>query len=321
MTNTHTIWMRRAVIGTALVTLAAACSDAPSSPPPAREMRPDSRIADERGVAEVLPIRSSIVADGIDASKFEYVTTSRDGVAQVGGWRMEGTRAIATVPIALRVRGSDAQVPARLRPTRLTLRLPDGRVAVVTRETTPEGVPTEMRVQVGGDEFRWTRTWQRSRGQFALRESVVESRRGGRVISRATIALGPPQISMLSAQRHDRVNTALLLRFAARFGSIATKVLLPRVAMAQSENYGKACNSAATALQNAWNLWRVSVVSWSLSFATGNLAVILGAGTALLAASASVDNAEASYLDCYVASVKAGVPDQYIAQPPEQDEP
>jgi hypothetical protein len=155
---------------------------------------------------------------------------------------------------------------------------------------------------------------------LALRESVVETRRGGRVITSAMIALGPPQLSMLSAQRTDRVNTGLLLRFAARFGSIAAKVLLPRAAHAQSEDYGKACNAAATSLQNAWIMWRVSVVSWSIALATGSLTAIVGATTALLSASAYVDNAEASYLDCYVAAMKAGVPDQYVAQPPVLDE-
>ena len=320
MTNTQTIRMARAVVGAALLTLASACADAPSSPPLGREMKLDSRIADEPGVAEVLSIRSRIVGDGIDASRLEHTTTLRNGVAQVSGWQMEGTRATSAAPFALRVRGRVANVPARLRPTRLTVRLPDGRVALVTRETTADGTPTELKVQVGADEFRWVRTWQTTRGQLALRKSVVETRRGGRVIASTMIALGPPQLSMLAAQRHDRVGTAPLLRFAARFGSIAAKVMLPRAAHAQSEDYGKACNAAATSLSNAWSMWRVSMVSWSVVLATGSFSAILTATGALLAASANVDNAEASYLDCYVAAMKAGVPDQYVAQPPVQDE-
>jgi hypothetical protein len=67
-------------------------------------------------------------------------------------------------------------------------------------------------------------------------------------------------------------------------------------------------------------MWRVSMVSWSVVLATGSFSAILTATGALLAASANVDNAEASYLDCYVAAMKAGVPDQYVAQPPVQDE-
>jgi hypothetical protein len=283
-------------------------------------MKPDNRVADEPGFAETLSIRSRIVADGIDASKLEHSTTSRNGVVQVSGWQMEGARATGSAPIALRVRGRIPNVPARLRPTRLTLRLPDGRVAVVTRESTPDGVPTELRVQVGADEFRWARTWQTTRGQMALRESVVETRKGGRLITSTIIVLGPPHLSMLSAQRHDRANTALLRRFAARFGSIAAKVLLPRAAHAQSEDYGKTCYSAATSLSNAWSMWRVSMVSWSVALATGSITAILSATGAFFAASANVDNAEASYLDCYVAAMKAGVPDQYVAQPPVQDE-
>lgn len=319
MTNIQTIRTARAVVGAVLLTFTAACSDAPSSPPPVAATRPDSRVADEPGPVELLPIRSRIVADGIDATKLEYATPASDGVAQVSGWRMEGAQALATAAVALRVRGRAANVPARLRPTRLTLRLPDGRVAVVTRTTTPDGTPTEMRVQIGADEFRWARTWTTTRGTLTLRESIVESRRGGRLMTRAMIALGPPQFSMQSATRHDQANTALR-RYAARFGSIAGKVLLPRAAHAQSEDYGKACNAAATSLANAWTTWRVSMVSWSIALASGSLTAIVGATTALFAASANVDNAEASYLDCYVAAMKAGVPDQYVAQPPVADE-
>lgn len=320
MTNIQTIRTARAAVGVVLLTFTAACSDAPSSPPPVAATRPDSRVADEPGPVELLPIRSRIVADGIDATKLEYATPASDGVAQVSGWRMEGAQATATAAVALRVRGRVASVPARLRPTRLTLRLPDGRVAVVTRTTTPDGTPTEMRVQIGADEFRWARTWTTTHGKLTLRESVVESRRGGRLMTRAMIALGAPQFSMQSAARHDQANTALLRRYAARFGSIAGKVLLPRAAHAQSEDYGKACNAAATSLANAWTTWRVSMVSWSVALASGSLTAIVGATTALFAASANVDNAEASYLDCYVAAMKAGVPDEYVAQPPVADE-
>lgn len=320
MTNTHTIWTARAVIGAALLVLAAACADAPSSPPPGREMKLDSRVADEPGFAEALSIRSRLVADEIDASKLEHSTTSRSGIVHVRGWQLEGARATGSAPIALRVRDRVANVPARLRPTRMTLRLPDGRVAVVTRATTPDGTPTEMRVQVGADEFRWTRKWTTTQGKVTLRESVVESRRNGRLMTSAMIALGPPPLSMKPASHHDRANAALLQRYAARFGSIAAQVLLPQMAHAQSEDYGKACYSAATSLSNAWSTWRVSLVSWSLALATGSLTAIVGATTALFAASANVDNAEASYLDCYVAAMKAGVPDQYVTQPPVMDE-
>lgn len=320
MTNTHMRWTARAVVGAALLTFSAACSDAPSSPPPVAATRPDSRVADEPGPVELLPIRSRIVADGIDATKLEYATSASDGVAQVSGWRMEGAQATATAAVALRVRGRVANVPARLRPSRLTLRLPDGRVAVVTRTTTPDGAPTEMRVQIGADEFRWARKWTTTHGKLTLRESVVESRRSGRLVTSAMIALGPPQFSMQSASHRAEANTARLRRFAARFGSIAGKVLLPSAALAQSEDYGKACNAAATSLANAWTTWRVSMVSWSIALASGSLTAIVGATTALFAASANVDNAEASYLDCYVAAMKAGVPDQYVAQPPVADE-
>ncbi|MBI5600729.1 MAG: hypothetical protein HY944_04085 [Gemmatimonadetes bacterium] len=320
MTNTQTIRTARAAAGAMLFLLMAACSDAPSSPPPVAATRPDSRVADEPGPVELLPIRSRIVADGMDASKLEYATPASDGVAQVSGWRMEGALPAANAVVALRVRGRVANVPARLRPTRLTLRLPDGRVAVVTRETAPDGTPTEMRVQVGADEFRWARKWTTTRGTVTLRESVVESRRSGRLMTSTMIALGPPQFSMQSAARLERANTAPLRRYAARFGSIAGKVLLPRAALAQSEDYGKACNAAATSLSNAWTMWRLSMVSWSVALASGSLTAIVGATTALFAASANVDNAEAAYLDCYVAAMKAGVPDQYVAQPPVADE-
>lgn len=321
MTNTQTIRTARAVVGAVLFTLMAACADAPSSPPPVAATRPDSRVADEPGPVELMPIRSRIVAEGIDATKLEYATPASDGVAQVSGWRMEGARATAATAVALRVRGRVANVPARLRPTRLTLRLPDGRVAVVTRTTTPDGTPTEMRVQIGADEFRWARTWTTTRGTVTLRESVVESRRDGRLLTRAMIALGPPQFSAQAGAHREQANTVLLRRYAARFGSIAGKVFLPRAAQAQSEDYGKACNAAATSLANAWTTWRVSVVTWSIALMSGSLTAIVGSTSALFAASASVDNAEASYLDCYVAAAKAGVPDQYIAQPPVQDEP
>jgi hypothetical protein len=310
----------RATVGAVLLILVGACADAPSSLSSASNPRPDVRWTDEREGVETFSIRSRILADGIDASAQQHAISTHAGTVLVVGWQLGNaprtvSEPVAPVaPVSLRVWDPAVQVAESRRPTRLLIRLPNGQVAAVTREYSAQGVPTRMSVRVGDDEFRWQRTWDARNGRYALRESEVESVHSGRVVARALMMLSSRQVSAVSAPRAGEPPIALLRQYAARFGSITTTLLLPRLAQAQS-TAGMVCNASATSLRNAWAVWRTSVVGWSVALGSASLPMIVTATTAMLAASASVDNAEAAYIDCYIAAAKAGVSEGNIASP------
>ena len=317
----------RAAVGALLLTFTAACSDVPSGlrqPVPTVQ---NNRVADDAEAVESLRVRATraMLHDGrLEAvTGPEQLLQVRRGVALVelaglvpGAEATSETTNRATV--ALRVTGRGVQAPAFLRKARFEVRLADGRTAVVTRDLPSDGPSSLMTVQVGDDEWRWQRTWEKKNGRYELLNSAVETRRQGRVVARSVLSVAARRVVHASVRRPSGPSRQLMLA-AARFGSLAGNVLLPKALHAQ-EQTGKACNASATSLANAWVIWRAATVSWSIVLMTGTLAAIGTATVAYLSASAAVDNAEANYIDCYVAAAYAGVPDQYIARPPVEDE-
>jgi hypothetical protein len=318
MLYTHPLIAARAAVGLAALMLASACSEGPAAPRTATTVAKDP-VADLPAAVQFLSLSTRVVAAGAGPAASEFTTTTRHGIVALDAWRIGG--AANAEPVALRVWDAGGRAPESVRRSaRLLMHLPDGRTAIINRETTRDGAPSVLSVQIGGDEFRWQRTWEPRNGRLALRSSVVETVHGGRVVSRSTVALGPREISMAPVARRGMIATSVLLKMTARFGSIAAMLLLPRMAQAQfNSGYGMACNSAATSLRNAWVLWRLAVVTWSINMAIGNWMTITATSTALAAASAGVDNAEAGYIDCYVGAAAAGVPDKFIVDPQIED--
>ena len=317
----------RAALGALLLTFIAACSDVPSGlrqpVPPAQ----NNRVADDAGPTESIRVRATravLHGDRLEAVEGpDQLLQVRQGVALVElAGIVPGAESASDVTnhatMALRVTDRGVAAPAFLRKSRFEVRLADGRTAVVTRDMPADGPSSLMTVQVGADEWQWQRTWEKKNGRFELLNSAVETRRQGRVVSRSVLSVAARRLAEASVRRPSGPSRQLMLA-AARFGSLAGTVLLPKALGAQSQA-GKACNGAATSLANAWVTWRAATVSWAIVLATGTLAAIGTATVALLAASGSVDNAEANYIDCYVAAAYAGVPDGNVARPPVADE-
>lgn len=295
----------------------AACSDAPSEPRkslnlPRTEQK--AKIPADRGIPEILSLQSQTTNDaGLEERANYRVTTARGMVTLAPS--ILGREAADGAPVQLRVWDAGTRGVPRVRPSRMAVRLPDNRVAIVERESSADGTPTTMRVRVGDREFVWRRSWVHRGGFQALQSVEVESRVGGRLVAHSRISVTARQVASLRARQAARTS-AQLLAVSRRFGSVAGTVLLPRLLHAQTD--GMACNGAATALDAAWTAWRIATVAWFISMAMGN---VVKSTLAELSASAAVDVAEANYIDCYVAAASAGVPDYRIAPPPVADEP
>lgn len=326
MFHSNNISTVRAALGALLLTFIAACSDVPSGlRQPVPSVR-DNRVADEAGAVESVRMRATramLHGDRLEAVEGpDQLLQVRKGIAVVElAGLVPGAEAASEATnhatVALRVTDRGVTAPAFLRKTRLEVRLADGRTAVVTRDMSVDGPSSLMTVKVGDDEWQWQRTWQKKGGRYELVNSAVETRRQGRVVARSVLSVAARRVVEASVRRPSGPSRQLMLA-AARFGSLAGTVLLPKALHAQDP--GKACNAAATSLANAWSTWRVATVNWTLMLATGSLTAIAASTVALFSASASVDNAEANYIDCYVAAAYAGVPDQYIARPPVEDQ-
>lgn len=306
----------RALAIAMLSAVAAACSDAPSEPrPSAKVPRAEHRAKtpSDRHIPELLTLQSQATnGAGVEERGTYHVTTSR-GVALVNATFL-GREAAQATPVPLRVWDAGTQGVPRVRQARMTVRLPDNRLAIIERESSPGGAPMTMRVRVGDREFVWRRSWASRNGLQSLQSVEVESRIGGRLVAHSRIDVTARQVVALRARQAART-TAQLLAISRRFGSVAGTVLLPRLLHAQTD--GMVCNGAAETLEAAWNAWRIATIVWFVSMATGN---VVKSTLAELSASAAVDVAEANYIDCYVAAVSAGVPDSQIAPPPVADE-
>lgn len=300
-----------------LCAVLAACNDAPSEPRTWMSApRADQKVKTpaDRSIPEVLSLQSqTTTGTGAEERAGRRVTTTR-GIAALDA-SLFGRAAADLAPVQLRVWDAGTRGVPHVRRPRMTVRLPDNRVALVERESSPDGTPTTMRVRVGDREFIWRRSWTHRNGMRALESVEVESRVNGRLVAHSRVTVTARQVASLRARR-SAGTTSHLLAISRRFGSVAGTVLLPRLLQAQTD--GMACNGAATALEAAWTAWRISTVVWFASMVTGG---VLKATLAELSASAAVDVAEANYIDCYVAAVSAGVPDSYIAPPPVVDEP
>lgn len=305
----------RALAVAMLSTALAACSDAPSEPRksltvPRAEKRPKTPA--ERDIPEILNLQSQTTNDAGLEERARYRVTTARGIASLDASFL-GREASGAAPVQLRVWDAGTRGVPRVRQSRMAVRLPDNRVAIVERESSPDGAPMTMRVRVGDREFVWRRSWAPRGGIQALQSVEVESRVGGRLVARSRIDVSARQVASLRSRQAARTS-AQLLAISRRFGSVAGTVLLPRLLHAQSD--GMACHGAATALTAAWTSWRMTTVMWAISMALGGFTK---ATIAEFAASAAVDVAEAYYIDCYVAAVSAGVPDSQIAPPPEAD--
>lgn len=319
MMHTRSIRTGRAALGVAMLALVAACSDAPSAPPRTAGIRLNTHTAADREALEVYAIRSRVMTDGVPTIAHDFSATARNGVAMVDAWRFGAPSDAGTPPVPLRVEDA-GPVPAAIRGSaNFELHLPDGRAASVSRESSPDGEPLSLTVRIGDDEWRWQRTWQARNGRHVLRNTVVETRRHGRLMTRATISVDPRHVARAVPAVPFPFSTEMLRRHSARFGSLAAAMLLPRAAHAQTDA-GKACYSAVTSLSNAWVGWRSAVVWWSFNVAFGSPGALAVATMGLFSASAIVDNAQAAYIDCYVAAASAGVTPNRIAVPPSEEQ-
>jgi hypothetical protein len=268
----------------------------------------------DRHIPEVVNLQSQATnGAGVEEHATHRVTTAR-GIATVEA-SIFGREAFGAQPAQLRMWDAGRRGVPRVRPSRMVIRLANNRLAIVERESSPDGTPTTMRVRVGDREFIWRRTWERRNGIHALQHIEVESRAGGRLVAHSRVSVTARQVAALRTRQSAR-STAQLLALSRRFGSVAGTVLLPRLLHAQTE--GMACNGASESLEAAWNAWRITTVLWFTSMVTGG---VVKATAAELTASAAVDVAEDYYIDCYVAAVSAGVPDSRIAPPPAVEEP
>jgi hypothetical protein len=268
----------------------------------------------DRHIPEVVNLQSQATnGAGVEEHATHRVTTAR-GIATVEA-SIFGREAFGAQPAQLRMWDAGRRGVPRVRPSRMVIRLANNRLAIVERESSPDGTPTTMRVRVGDREFIWRRTWERRNGVHALQQIEVESRAGGRLVAHSRVSVTARQVAALRTRQSAR-STAQLLALSRRFGSVAGTVLLPRLLQAQTE--GMACNGASESLEAAWNAWRITTVLWFTSMVTGG---VVKATAAELTASAAVDVAEDYYIDCYVAAVSAGVPDSRIAPPPAVEEP
>jgi hypothetical protein len=306
---------RVVLLSAALLAIAAACSDAPSGLARSAGARPTSKIPDSREQAEVVSLRSTHLTLGNSASSEEFTASARGGVASIDPRRIAPTVNDGAPALALRLWDAGGSRPATVRRARSTLRLPDGRLAEVERESLADGTPTVLRARVGDAEFVWSRSWTQRGGRHELLSSVAESRVRGAVVSRSVLTV---QSRRLAATRagFGPMASKRMLELTRRYGTLAGALLLPRILNAQTD--GMVCSTAAKSLTAAWTAWRVATVAWFVSFAVGG---VTKATAAELTASAAVDVAESNYIDCYVAATSAGVPDYRIAPPPVEDEP
>lgn len=311
-------------VGAMAMGLGAACSDSPSAPRGDRSIGAHA-AAPQRAMRELTVFRAQQAVRVNGELRTIAAHTSRlwaqDGLvtAPVGQLQAGAADAAADALASLRVRAAARRTtaPRISKPTQV--RLPDGRRAQVVWRETPEGVPVELSIRIGEDEFRWRRTWDRRAGEYRLRSSIAEVVRGGHVVARHTLDVDAAARQVGGASTPP-IDLPLLTRWAKRFGSLASTVLLPAALHAQEATSGMACAGASSALNASWLAWRVAVVGFSAALAYGSPEAILKTFGALLVASASVDAAEASYIDCFVAAAYAGVPLSNIANPPEVDE-
>lgn len=320
------IQMRSAftVLGAVAVTLVA-CADAPSGPRPTEPIVKEEnvRIGDRRETVLLRARESVRVANGM--REFPARTINADvvsGAATITAGKLQAdataTEQASSPSAPLRVWIKEGATPGVRLPRQVRLKLPDGRYAVVSRQDAPDGVPAEMRVLVGDQELRWRRTWERREGRHLLRTSVVEAMRDGHVVARQVLDVRVAARPLAATRTKSDAHT-LLARWASRFGSIASSVLLPRALQAQ-QDAGKACNGASKSLAAAWMAFRVTTVTFFATIAFGSGSAILKALGAWTIATAAVEAAEANYIDCYVAAAYAGVPPDNIADPPELEE-
>ncbi|MDQ8153023.1 MAG: hypothetical protein P3B98_00050 [Gemmatimonadota bacterium] len=299
----------------ALLSIVAACSDAPSGLSAGSTVRPTSKIPDSRDPAEIVSFRSSLVTSGNAATADAFTATANGGIAMIDRRYLAPVADDAAPSLALRLWDTGGPRVAKVRRARSTLRLPDGRLAVVERESLADGTPTTLRARVGDAEFVWSRTWTRRGGRNELLSSVAESRLRGAVVSRSVLNVQSRRVAALRSG-FGPGSSKRMLELTRRYGALAGALLLPRILNAQTD--GMVCSTAAKSLTAAWTAWRVATVAWFVSFAVGG---VTKATAAELTASAAVDVAESNYIDCYVAATSAGVPDYRIAPPPVEDEP